>query len=157
MKNNLQFLYYVKWSLVSVVIDLFLFLRLLQVVTRNELFWFPSVLTVLYFISNSSIPSLWIIKNQTGSLFQNLKTLSVFMFNSSRCIFHGKGNVWFEFVMLDSFEIFAQFSRWSLSFKSDGNKIQVASSFCGSVTPTFTLVDLCSPGLKVFLSGKYNA
>ena len=151
MKNNLQVLYYVIWSLVLVVIDLFLFLHLLLVVIRNESFWFPYVLITLYFITNSSIPLLWSIKKPTRPLFQNLKALSEFLFKSSRCLFYGKGNGWFEFVMFDSFEMFAQFFRWSLLFISDGNNIQVPSIFCGSVTATFILIDLCSPGLRVIL------
>ena len=69
---------------------------------------------------------------------------------------HSKGNGWFEFVMSNSFEILAQFSKWSSSFVSDGNRIQVPSIFCGSVTTSFILIDLCSPGLKAILSGKYN-
>ena len=95
-KSISQFFYYIKLALVLVVTIIFLlFLQLLRVVvTRNELFWFPSLSVVLYFVSNSSISSLQSTKNLIGSLFQKLKILLlvVFLFNNSKWTFQGKGN-----------------------------------------------------------------
>ena len=143
------------------MITFHLFLQLLRVVvTQNELFWFPFLSIVLYFVSNSSIPSLQSTKNPIGSLFWNLKILllAVSLFNNSKWALQDKRNGWCEFVTFYSVDIVGQFLRWSLSLKSssDGNRIQVPWMFYGNVTPIFVSTDLCSPCLKVILSGKYS-
>ena len=143
------------------MITFHLFLQLLWVVvTRNELFWFPFLSIVLYFVSNSSIPSLQSTKNPIGSLFWNLKILlpSLSLFNNSKWALQDKRNGWCEFVTFYSFDIVGQFLRWTLSLKStsDGNRIQVPWMFYGNVIPIFVSTDLCSPCLKVILSGKYS-
>ena len=82
-------------------------------------------------------------KKLIGSLFQNLKVLMlvVFLFNNSKWIFQGNRNGWFEFFTFDSFDIVEQFLRWSLSFSSDGNRIQVPWMFCVNVIKIFISAD----------------
>ena len=129
------------------------FISIFTFITGSDTKWVALIpLCIDYFVFCNKFFHPIVMKYKKTNLPSFLKSENfVFLFKSSRCLFYGKGNGWFEFVMFDSFEMFAQFSRWSLSFISDGNNIQVPSIFCGSMTPTFILIDLCSPGLRVIL------